>query len=48
MSNRVENPEDTGESCPWPNAFTVGLGEVHETILTKNLLPRKHLVLSIT
>lgn len=35
MPNRVENPEDMGESCPWPNMFTVCLGEVHETILTK-------------
>lgn len=34
MPYRVENPEHTGESCPWPNAFTVCLGEVPETILT--------------
>lgn len=39
MPNRVENPEGTGEPRPWPNAFTVCLGEGHETILTKTSCP---------
>lgn len=43
MPCRVENPGDTGESCPWPNAFTVCLGEVHETILTTTSWPESTL-----
>lgn len=35
MPNRVENPEDTREPCPWLSAFTVCHGEVPETIHTK-------------